>query len=115
MTVSLMVSYTERNRYEIDQRVKVGYSRVSTTAHDVDAQHAFLLIAGVDAERIYTDVDFTGKNASRAELHQEIAAARAGDTLVVPKMDRFARNLEDTLSQDITFFDGSQLTEVFSE
>jgi len=77
--------------------VKVGYSRVSTTAQDVDAQHAFLIGAGVDPERIYTDTGFTGKNASRAGLHQALAAVRDGDILVVPKMDRFARNLEDTL------------------
>lgn len=92
MTVSLMVSYMERNL-----GMKVGYSRVSTTAQDVDAQHAFLIGAGVDPGRIYTDVGFTGKNVSRAGLHQAMAAVREGDILVVPKMDRFARNLEDTL------------------
>lgn len=77
--------------------MKVGYSRVSTNEQDVEAQHAFLRAAGVDEERIYTDVGFTGKNAQREGLRQALAAVRDGDTLVVPKMDRLARNVEDTL------------------
>lgn len=77
--------------------MKIGYSRVSTTGQDVGAQHAFLISAGVAPGRIYTDVGFTGKNISRVGLHQALAAVREGDTLVVPKMDRFARNLEETL------------------
>lgn len=77
--------------------MKVGYSRVSTNEQDVEAQHAFLCAAGVDEERIYTDVGFTGKNAQREGLRQALAAVRDGDTLVVPKMDRLARNVEDTL------------------
>lgn len=77
--------------------MKVGYSRVSTNEQDVESQRAFLLAAGVDDERIYTDVGFTGKNLQRAGLHQALAAVREGDTFVVPKMDRFARNVEDTL------------------
>lgn len=77
--------------------MKVGYSRVSTNEQDVSSQRAFLVAAGVDEERIYTDVGFTGKNLQRAGLHQALAAVRDGDTLVVPKMDRLARNVEDTL------------------
>lgn len=77
--------------------MKVGYSRVSTNEQDVSSQRAFLMAAGVDEERIYTDVGFTGKNLQRAGLHQALAAVRDGDTLVVPKMDRLARNVEDTL------------------
>lgn len=92
MIVSLQASHMKRNR-----GMKVGYSRVSTTAQDVDAQRAFMIGAGVEPERVYTNVGFTGKNVSRAGLHQALTAVREGDTLVVPKMDRFARNLEDTL------------------
>ena len=77
--------------------MKVGYARVSTNEQDVDAQRSFLLAAGVDEDRIYTDVGFTGKNVQREGLRQALAAVRDGDTFVVPKMDRFARNVEDTL------------------
>ena len=77
--------------------MKVGYARVSTNEQDVDAQRSFLIAAGVDEDRIYTDVGFTGKNVEREGLRQALAAVRDGDTFVVPKMDRFARNVEDTL------------------
>ncbi|WP_197053019.1 recombinase family protein [Microbacterium hominis] len=77
--------------------MKVGYSRVSTNEQDVSSQRTFLIAAGVDEERIYTDVGFTGKTLQRAGLHQALAAVRDGDSLVVPKMDRLARNVEDTL------------------
>lgn len=77
--------------------MKVGYARVSTNEQDAQAQRAFLLSVGVDEGRIYSDVGFTGKNAQREGLRQALAAVREGDTLVVPKMDRLARNVEDTL------------------
>lgn len=75
----------------------VGYARVSTVKQDAEAQHAALVALGVDASRIYTDIGFTGKNLSRAGLDQAFAALRDGDTLVVPRLDRFARNAEETL------------------
>ena len=77
--------------------MKVGYARVSTNEQDEQTQRDFLLAAGVDEDRIYSDVGFTGKNAQREGLRQALAAVRDGDTLVVPKMDRLARNVEDTL------------------
>ena len=77
--------------------MKVGYARVSTNEQDVDTQRSFLIAAGVDEDPIYTDVGFTGKNVQREGLRQALAAVRDGDTFVVPKMDRFARNVEDTL------------------
>ena len=77
--------------------MKVGYARVSTNEQDAQAQRDFLLSVGVDEGRIYSDVGFTGKNAQREGLRQALAAVREGDTLVVPKMDRLARNVEDTL------------------
>ena len=77
--------------------MKIGYARVSTNEQDAQTQRDFLLAAGVDEDRIYSDVGFTGKNAQREGLRQALAAVRDGDTLVVPKMDRLARNVEDTL------------------
>ena len=77
--------------------MKVGYSRVSTNDQDIETQRAFLIAAGVDESRIYSDLGFTGKNVQREGLRQALAAVREGDTLVVPKMDRLARNVEDTL------------------
>lgn len=77
----------------------VGYARVSTIAQDVETQRLALLELGVAPDRIYTDEGFTGKNLERSGLREAMAAVREGDTLVVPRLDRFARNAEETLRQ----------------
>ena len=41
------------------------------------------------------DHGLTGRNRSRPGLEQALAALRAGDTLVVPKLDRLARSVPD--------------------
>ena len=71
-----------------------GYARVSTTAQATDGnsladQEAKLKAAG--AEVIYSDA-FTGKTMQRPEFTKLINALAAGDTLVVTKLDRFARS-----------------------
>jgi DNA invertase Pin-like site-specific DNA recombinase len=73
----------------------IGYARCSTDAQDLTAQRAALVGLGVEAERIYTDHGMTGRNRDRPGLAQALAAVRAGDTLVVPKLDRLARSVPD--------------------
>ncbi|MFK4806773.1 recombinase family protein [Microbacterium sp. ZW CA_36] len=74
-----------------------GYSRVSTVGQDLELQREFLLSEGVPDDRIFFDHGFTGKNLERAGLQTVLAVVREGDKLIVPKMDRFARNAEETL------------------
>ena len=50
---------------------------------------------GVVEDRVYTDHGLTGTNRARPGLDQALAAVRAGDTLVVPKLDRLARSVPD--------------------
>jgi DNA invertase Pin-like site-specific DNA recombinase len=50
---------------------------------------------GVAPDRIYTDRGLTGTTRARPGLDQALAAVRAGDTLVVPKLDRLARSVPD--------------------
>jgi DNA invertase Pin-like site-specific DNA recombinase len=50
---------------------------------------------GVAAERIYVDHALTDTNRERAGLHQALAPCRAGDTLVVTRLDRLAQSLPD--------------------
>jgi hypothetical protein len=69
--------------------------RCSTDKQDLAAQHAALLELGVDEDRIYLDHGLTGTNRDRPGLDQALAAVRAGDTLVVPKLDRPARSVPD--------------------
>jgi DNA invertase Pin-like site-specific DNA recombinase len=73
----------------------IGYARVSTDEQDLTAQRDALDALGVAAERIYVDHGLTGTNRARPGLREALAACRAGDTLVVTKLDRLARSLPD--------------------
>ncbi len=73
----------------------IGYARCSTEAQDLAAQRAALQALGVAPARIYTDHGLSGTNRARPGLDQALAAVRAGDTLVVPKLDRLARSVPD--------------------
>lgn len=73
----------------------IGYARCSTDRQDLAAQQDALRNLGVADDRIYTDRGFTGSNRARPGLDQALAAARGGDTLVVPKLDRLARSVPD--------------------
>ena len=46
-------------------------------------------------EKTFTDQGLTGANRARPGLREALAACRAGDTLVVTKLDRLARSLRD--------------------
>ena len=75
--------------------VRIGYARCSTDKQDLTAQRSALVEFGVDPERIYTDHGLTGRTRARPGLDQALAAVRAGDTLVVTKLDRLARSVPD--------------------
>jgi DNA invertase Pin-like site-specific DNA recombinase len=82
----------------------IGYARVSTDAQALTAQRDGLQALGVDAERIYVDHGLTGTRRDRPGLREALAACRAGDTLVVTKLDRLARSLPDArdIADDLT-------------
>jgi len=73
----------------------IGYARVSTEEQDLTAQQNALERLGVRSSLIYTDHGLTGTNRARPGLREALAACRAGDTLVVAKLDRLARSLRD--------------------
>lgn len=75
--------------------LKIGYARCSTDKQDLAAQRQSLLAFGVAETRIYTDAGLSGTTRDRPGLAQALAAVRAGDTLVVPKLDRLARSVPD--------------------
>lgn len=75
--------------------LSIGYARVSTEEQDLTAQRNALEALGVAPERIYVDHGLTGTNRERPGLREALAACRAGDTLVVTKLDRLARSLPD--------------------
>ena len=69
-----------------------------TIRQDLAAQRQALLELGVAEDRIYTDHGLTGTTRARPGLDPSLAAVRAGDTLVVPKLDRLARSVPDALA-----------------
>ena len=71
----------------------IGYARVSTDEQDLTAQRDALDALGVSADRVYVDHGLTGTKRDRPGLREALAACRAGDTLVVTKLDRLARSL----------------------
>jgi DNA invertase Pin-like site-specific DNA recombinase len=71
---------------------RIGYARVSTDDQHLDLQRDALAKAG--CMTIYEETA-SGKNAARAELSNCRKALRAGDTLVVWRLDRLGRSLSD--------------------
>jgi DNA invertase Pin-like site-specific DNA recombinase len=77
--------------------MKIGYARVSSTDQDLTIQRERLLAAGCDPIR---GEKVSGTSMSgRVELQSILAFIRPGDTLVVTKIDRLARDIGDL--QDI--------------
>lgn len=74
---------------------KIGYARCSTDKQDLEAQKSALIELGVTPDRIYTDHGLSGTNRARPGLETALAAVRAGDIFVVPKLDRLARSVPD--------------------
>lgn len=70
--------------------MRVGYARVSTTDQSLAVQEQELS----DCERIFSD-QATGTNTNRPGLQQLMEFVRDGDTVVVSRLDRFARSLSD--------------------
>ncbi|MBM7663570.1 DNA invertase Pin-like site-specific DNA recombinase [Solibacillus kalamii] len=73
---------------------KYGYARVSTQGQDLKAQVETLKAEG--CEVIYSE-KFTGTTKDRPEFKAVLDIVQSGDTLVVTKLDRFARSAEDAI------------------
>lgn len=80
-----------------EDRVKIGYARVSTGDQTLDLQLDALIAAGVDRNRIYTDTA-SGKRDDRPGLAECLKALRQGDVLIVWKLDRLGRSLPHLVS-----------------
>ncbi|PAD25232.1 resolvase [Niallia circulans] len=72
--------------------MKYGYARVSTIAQDLEVQIQELQAEG--CEVIYKE-KFTGTKTDRPEFNKVLEALQEGDTLVVTKLDRFARSADE--------------------
>ncbi|MBT2722857.1 recombinase family protein [Bacillus sp. ISL-46] len=75
--------------------MKYGYARVSTIQQDLEAQLQTLKNEG--CEVIYSE-KFTGTKAERPKFQEVLSKLVEGDTLVVTKLDRFARSTVDAIN-----------------
>ncbi|MFJ7677447.1 recombinase family protein [Peribacillus sp. NPDC097198] len=70
--------------------MKYGYARISTVGQDLQAQENALKAEGCG--KIYAE-KFTGTNTERPQFQALLSELKEGDTLVVTKLDRFARSM----------------------
>jgi DNA invertase Pin-like site-specific DNA recombinase len=75
--------------------VLIGYARVSTDDQNLALQRDALAAAG--CEKIYEDKT-SGAKAERPGLALALEVARAGDTLIVWRLDRLGRSLKDLIA-----------------
>jgi DNA invertase Pin-like site-specific DNA recombinase len=74
----------------------IGYGRVSTREQILDLQLDALKKAGCNDSDIYTDKD-TSVSPDREGLRKALSHLRAGDTLVVWRLDRLGRSLKQLI------------------
>jgi DNA invertase Pin-like site-specific DNA recombinase len=75
--------------------MKYGYARVSTLSQDLESQLQTLEREGCNY--IYSE-KFTGTKTDRPKFIELLSLLKEGDTLVVTKLDRFARSTVDAIN-----------------
>ena len=75
--------------------MKIGYARVSTGLQNLNLQEERLNQYG--CEKIFSD-HISGSKSKRPGLDKAIEFARSGDTIVVWRLDRLGRNMEDLIT-----------------
>lgn len=75
--------------------MKIGYARVSTVGQSLEGQIEQLLEQGVEADNIYKEKVTGTSTKQRTELENLLKHVRAGDEVIVSKIDRLARSIQD--------------------
>ncbi|MFE4523099.1 recombinase family protein [Cytobacillus firmus] len=82
--------------------MKYGYARVSTIHQDLQVQ--LQQLEKENCDKIFSE-KLMGTNKKRPEFQKLIGLLQEGDTLVVTKLDRFARSTQDALEIIKNLFD----------
>ncbi|RFU67471.1 recombinase family protein [Peribacillus saganii] len=82
--------------------MKYGYARVSTFHQDLEVQ--LQQLEKENCHKIFSE-KYTGTSKKRVEFQKLINLLQEGDTLVVTKLDRFARSTQDALGIIKDLFD----------
>ncbi|MGM2824270.1 recombinase family protein [Bacillus cereus group sp. Bce006] len=75
--------------------MRYGYARVSTLGQELESQVSILENEGCTS--IYSE-KFTGATTERPEFNKLLSSIQRGDTLVVTKLDRLARNTKEGIT-----------------
>lgn len=86
------------------ENVKYGYARVSTRQQDLEGQ--LRQLEEEHCNKIFFE-KITGTKSDRPEFQKLLQTVQAGDTLVVTKLDRFARSTQDALNTIKVLFEKS--------
>lgn len=73
-----------------------GYARVSTNGQNLDEQIEQLRAHDIEPTNIFSE-KFTGTKTNRPQFNELLSTIKSGDTLVVTKLDRLARNTQEAL------------------
>ena len=92
--------------------MKIGYARVSTLEQHLDLQLQALRKAG--CKKIFRE-KASGTQRERPEFRRLLEQIRAGDTIVVWKLDRLARSTRDLLETRETMHDAGARFQSLSE
>lgn len=76
----------------MENGIRYGYARVSSVGQDLEGQVKALKDAG--AEQVYSE-KMTGTTKERPKFQEVLEVLQEGDTLIVTKLDRFARSATD--------------------
>lgn len=90
----MFISVTRKSTKRGEFSLKYGYARVSTIQQDLQVQ--LQQLEKENCDKIFSE-KYTGTNKKRPEFQKLLDMLQEGDTLVVTKLDRFARSTQDAL------------------
>ena len=85
-----------KEKHKNGKGLLVGYARVSTFDQNPQMQIDALLEAEIDSRHLYEE-NASGSNSNRPKLMEALEFLKEGDVLVVWKLDRLGRSLQDLI------------------